>query len=293
MCQGSSSRPAACRVGPNVPTGTLASFTISRTRGFRPLPTATQLRLVARPAGSKVPYRSRSVTEVPVRAAKRYVVVTDCTQTGDAKRAPDVLGFQQAPLPAFPGGLMSAAPTNRTGTVPTGGPPGELAGGVLGLPSVLFCIVTGAAPLAAMLFNVPVATLGGGYASPAAFLVATIALTIFSVGYIAMARRVTSAGGFYTFVSRGLGRVAVLGVTAYFASTTVASITGIDLPAWVYMIIGLVLVSLFAWFHIELTAKVLGVLLIGEVLVLVIMAVGFFAKGGAEGFSAAPLNPAN
>src|SRR6185436_16575536 len=90
------------------------------------------------------------------------------------------------------GGLMSAAPTNPTGTVPTGGPPGELAGGVLGLPSVLFCIVTGAAP-------------------PAAMLLATIALTIFSVGYIAMARRVTSAGGFYTFVSRGLGRVAGLG----------------------------------------------------------------------------------
>ena len=206
---------------------------------------------------------------------------------------------------------MSAAPTNRTGTVPTGGPPGELAGGVLGLPSVLFCIVTGAAPLAAMLFNVPVATLGGGYASPAAFLVATIALTIFSVGYIAMARRVTSAGGFYTFVSRGLGRVAglgvgylialcyiifsaaVLGVTAYFASTTVASITGVDLPAWLYMIIGLVLVSLFAWFHIELTAKVLGVLLVGEVLVLAVMAVGIFAVGGAEGLSLAPLNPVN
>jgi amino acid transporter len=206
---------------------------------------------------------------------------------------------------------MSAAPTNRTGTVPTGGPPGELAGGVLGLPSVLFCIVTGAAPLAAMLFNVPVATLGGGYASPAAFLVATIALTIFSVGYIAMARRVTSAGGFYTFVSRGLGRVAglgvgylialcyiifsaaVLGVTSYFASTTVASITGVDLPAWLYMIIGLVLVSLFAWFHIELTAKVLGVLLVGEVLVLAVMAVGIFAVGGAEGLSLAPLNPVN
>jgi amino acid transporter len=207
---------------------------------------------------------------------------------------------------------MTAMPTNPPpGAVPTGGPPGELAGGVLGLPSVLFCIVTGAAPLAAMLFNVPVATLGGGYASPAAFIVATIALTIFSVGYIAMARRVTSAGGFYTFVSRGLGRIAglgvgylialcyivfsaaVLGVTGYFASTTVATITGIDLPAWVYMAVMLVLISLFAWFHIELTAKVLGVLLVGEVLVLVIMAVAIFAAGGAEGFSAAPLNPAN
>src|SRR3978361_956639 len=88
---------------------------------------------------------------------------------------------------------------------------GRLQDGALGLPSVLFCILTGAAPLAAMLFNVPVATLGGGYASPAAFIVATVALTIFSAGYIAMCRRVTSAGGFYTFVTRGLGRVLGLG----------------------------------------------------------------------------------
>ncbi|MDT7597988.1 MAG: hypothetical protein QOK26_65, partial [Pseudonocardiales bacterium] len=90
-------------------------------------------------------------------------------------------------------------------------PSGQLAGQALGLPSVLFCIVTGAAPLTAMLFNVPVAVQGGGYAAPAAFLIATVALTIFSVGYIAMSRRVTSAGGFYTFISRGLGRVVGVG----------------------------------------------------------------------------------
>jgi amino acid transporter len=149
-----------------------------------------------------------------------------------------------------------------------------------------------------------------GTPHPAAFIVATVALTIFSVvGYIAMARWVTSAGGFYTFVTRGrvagLGAgyliaicyivfaAAVLGVTGYFASTTAASLTGLDLPAWVYMAIGLLLASLFAWFHIELTAKVLGVLLCGEVLVLVVMAVAIFAKGGAEGLSLAPLNPVN
>jgi amino acid transporter len=206
---------------------------------------------------------------------------------------------------------MTAIPASSTPSTPTTHGSGQLAGGVLGLPSVLFCIVTGAAPLAAMLFNVPVATLGAGYASPAAFALATVALTIFSVGYIAMARRVTSAGGFYTFVTRGLGRVlglgsglliavcyivfssAVLGVTGYFASTTVATLLGVDLPAWVYMVIGLALMSMFAYFHIELTAKVLGVLLIGEVLVLLVMAVGIFAVGGAEGFSLAPLNPAN
>ena len=40
---------------------------------------------------------------------------------------------------------------------------------------------------------------------PAAFIVATVALTIFSTGYIEMSRRMTSAGGFYTFISHGWG----------------------------------------------------------------------------------------
>src|SRR5215207_1361556 len=150
---------------------------------------------------------------------------------------------------------------------------GALARDALGLPAFLFCIVTGAAPLAAMMFNVPVAVSGGGYAVPAAFLVATIALTIFSTGYIEMARRVTSTGGFYTFISRGLGNVmglgsgilialcyvifaaAVTGVLGYFASTTVDDWFGLSMPAWVYMFGALALMTGFAWFHIELTAR--------------------------------------
>jgi amino acid transporter len=187
---------------------------------------------------------------------------------------------------------------------------GRLAGDALGLPSVLFCIVTGAAPLTAMLFNVPVAVNGGGWAAPAAFGIATVALTIFSVGYIAMSRRVTSAGGFYTFVARGLGRVvgvgsgvlialcymifvgAVIGVMGYFAATTVETFTGLALPAWVYMALGLAIMSLFAWFHIELTAKVLGVMLVAEVLALLVLSVAVFAQGGAEGLAPSPFNPA-
>ena len=69
-----------------------------------------------------------------------------------------------------------------------------LARNALGLPQVLFCIVTGAAPIAAMLFNDPWAVFGGGWAAPSAFIMATIGFTLFSVGYIAMARRVTAAG---------------------------------------------------------------------------------------------------
>jgi amino acid transporter len=204
---------------------------------------------------------------------------------------------------------VTAAPPTAA---PAAGDSGALAKNVLGLPQVLFCIVTGAAPLAAMMFNVPVAVSGGGYAVPAAFILATIALTIFSTGYIEMSRRVTSVGGFYTFISRGLGQMmgmgsglliafcyiifaaAVTGTGSYFASTSIDAWTGISVPAWGYMILFLALMTGFAWFHIELTAKILGVALVSEVLALLIMSVGIIVSGGGpDGFSAAPLNPAN
>ena len=65
---------------------------------------------------------------------------------------------------------------------------GQLRKGAVGLIGVLFLTVTGAAPLTAMLGNVPFAAgFGDGIHVPAAFLMATVVLTIFSVGYAAMA----------------------------------------------------------------------------------------------------------
>jgi amino acid transporter len=186
---------------------------------------------------------------------------------------------------------------------------GRLAQNALGLPGVLFCIVTGAAPIAAMLFNVPVAVLGGGYAAPAAFLVATVVLTIFAVGYIEMARKVTAAGGFYSFVTHGFGTImgmgtaalislcyviftcAVLGTTGYFASTSVNEWFSIDIPAWAYMIVFLAILTGLAWFHIEVTSKILGVFLITELIGLMIFGFAILFQGGAHGISFTPLNP--
>jgi hypothetical protein len=77
----------------------------------------------------------------------------------------------------------------------------------IGLMGVLFLTVTGAAPISAMLFNTPISVgFGNGIGTPAGFLFATVVLTIFSVGYCTMARKITAAGGFYSFISHGLGR---------------------------------------------------------------------------------------
>src|SRR3979411_2205762 len=82
----------------------------------------------------------------------------------------------------------------------------------VGLWGVLFLTVTGSAPISAMLFNTPlVVGFGNGLGAPASVLFATVILTVFSVGYVAMSRKVTTAGGFYSYISHGLGRELGLG----------------------------------------------------------------------------------
>jgi amino acid transporter len=186
--------------------------------------------------------------------------------------------------------------------------PHTLAKNALGLRQILFCIVTGSAPIAAMMFNDPVAIRGAGIGAPAAFWVAAIVLTIFSVGYVEMARRVPTAGGFYSFISRGLGQTmglgaaisiaacyilftaGVMGSTAYFANSSVATLLGPNIDWRIYAYAGLALLFVLSFFHIELAAKVLGVTLLCELTILTIFSFAVLFQGGRK-FSFAPLNP--
>ncbi|MGO9794328.1 MAG: amino acid permease, partial [Solirubrobacteraceae bacterium] len=193
------------------------------------------------------------------------------------------------------------SPEGRTSTV--------LKRNALGLTALFFCIATAAAPMTALLFNTPVVVLGSGWAGPSAFLVATVMLLIFTVGYIEMSRRVTTAGGFYSFVSHGFGQVfglgtaalvtmsysvlvaALLGVFAYFANTTINSWLHVSIPVWLLMPFALIVDVLFAWFDIKITARILGVFFIAEVLGALILGFAITFAGGAHGLTAAPLNP--
>ena len=155
----------------------------------------------------------------------------------------------------------------------TGGLTGstELARNALGLPAILFCIVTGSAPLAAMMFNDPLSGYGMGIAVPAGFWIATVAFTLFSVAYVEMARRVTTAGGIYSYMSYGFGRVVGLGtavgitaayilftagvngVTSYFAQTSILDLSGgFDMDWRIYAYCFIALMFLITYFHVEI-----------------------------------------
>ena len=175
----------------------------------------------------------------------------------------------------------------------------------VGLWGVLFLTVTGSAPISAMLFNTPLAVgFGNGLGAPAAFLFATVILVIFSVGYVAMSRKVTTAGGFYSYISHGLGRELGLGtgfgaVVAY--SVFEASLAGgfafflnqklsqigtatgagwLNGIQWPYLALFMVLlISVITYFDIRITARLLGVFLVGEILFLLIFDVAMIVRG--------------
>jgi amino acid transporter len=178
----------------------------------------------------------------------------------------------------------------------------------IGLWGVLFLTVTGAAPISAMLFNTPISVgFGNGVGTPSGFAFAAIVLTIFSVGYVAMARKKTTAGGFYSYISHGLGReigmgtgfgavlaysvfeASLCGGFAYFLNLKLAQY-GTNI-AWPWLALGMVaLISILAWFDVRLSTIVLAGALISEVVILVIFDIVMFAHGGLP---LAALNPVN
>lgn len=179
----------------------------------------------------------------------------------------------------------------------------------VGLIGVLFLTVTGAAPESAMLGNVPFAAgFGNGTYVPAAFLLATIVLTIFSVAYAAMASKVSSVGGFYSYISLGLGRdvgmaagiaslasysvfeASLTGLFAFFGNSWLQSHLGINVP-WIYLsLIMIALTSVLAYQDVQISAKILGVALVLEVIMLAIFDGGVFLAKGPAGFNAESLN---
>ena len=158
----------------------------------------------------------------------------------------------------------------------------------LGVPSVVFFGVAGAAPLTVILGAVTtIYAVIGSTAVPVSYFAAAAILSVFTVGFVAMSRHIVNSGAFYSYISHGLGRVA--GVGAAFVA----------LPAYAMMQIGLfglfgvvgsgllaaggievswfpcalaawILVAVLNLLWVDLSGRVLAVLLVAEIIVVMI-----------------------
>jgi amino acid transporter len=186
----------------------------------------------------------------------------------------------------------------------------KLRGGAVGLVGVLFLTVTGSAPISAMLFNTPISVgYGNGIGTPAGFIFATVVLVIFGVSYVAMARKVTTAGGFYSFISHGLNRE--LGMASGFAMVAAYSVFEVSLVGgfayfaalkaarygwhvqWYWLGFGMIaVIALLTYFDVRLSARLLGIALLCEIVTLLLFD-GFIFINASGNVSASAINPVN
>ena len=181
----------------------------------------------------------------------------------------------------------------------------ELAGS-LGTGAIVFMVVAAAAPLTVLGGGTPVGILlGNGAGFPSTFIIAGLALALFSVGLSTMARYVPRSGAFFAYISQGLNptwglAAAMLAMVTYTAiqlsvycliglqlQTGIATISGLDLPWWAYSFLMVAIVALLGYRRIDMSSKVLGPLLVAEIGVVVILSMVILLRGGAHGIDPA------
>jgi amino acid transporter len=188
---------------------------------------------------------------------------------------------------------------------------GRFDGGAMGTADIVFFVLAGVAPMGVVvaLLTLSIA-LGDGAGVPGTYLVAGVVLALFSAGYVRMSRRITSVGGFYTFARYGLGRraggatayvallaynvatIGIFGALAYFGSEVVSDIAGTHVPWQVCALAFFLIVAVLAYFEVTLSAKVLGVALAAEVLILLGFDAAVLLQNGFHGFSLEVFKPA-
>jgi amino acid transporter len=187
---------------------------------------------------------------------------------------------------------------------------GKLHRRALGVGDLVFFIVAASAPLTAVAGGQAATYLvTGNKGVPFLFIPLGIILALFAVGYAAMSRYVSNAGAFYAYVARGLGKVQAVGAAfvaliAYNAmqigiyglfgvalGAFMSDKLGIDIAWWGWCLIGGGIIGVLGVLQIDLNARVLGVLLCLEVLVVAIFDLAIVADPGPEGLTTVGFHP--
>jgi amino acid transporter len=179
----------------------------------------------------------------------------------------------------------------------------------LGVPSVVFFGVAGAAPLTVIIGAISaIYAIMGNTAVPIVYLVVAAILSMFTVGFVAMSRHIVNSGAFYSYISHGLGRV--IGVGAAFVALPAYSLMqiglfglfgsaasgilaefGLKAPWYACALVAWALVAVLGLLWVDLSGKVLAVLLVAEISLVVIYDLVMIAHPAGGHVTFSTLNP--
>lgn len=187
---------------------------------------------------------------------------------------------------------------------------GRLAKGALGTWDLVFFVLAAAAPLTVVAGVIPLAIMTGELSATYGYIVPGVVLVLFAMGFTAMSRYIKNAGAFYAYIAKGLGKavgvgsslIAVLAYNAmticlvagfsFYAHNSIAHFTGADIPWQWIALFAVIAIGVLGYFRVTLSARILGIALGLEVIILVIYEVAVLANGGGpQGISVEALNP--
>jgi amino acid transporter len=186
---------------------------------------------------------------------------------------------------------------------------GTLRRGILGLRETFGLSLALLALVMASSLGTSAAAGGAGAAVPLVYLTAGVGSLCLAWVVIRFTRRMTSAGGLYTYISRGLDQNAgfvggwlyawgfaagisfVLIISSFFLSTVLTAHTSVHLSWFECFWILLALLTVFALGDIRISTRTQFVFAVAGVLLLVILGCVILGKGGAAGVTLQPFNP--
>ncbi|GAB2621088.1 APC family permease [Streptomyces capparidis] len=174
----------------------------------------------------------------------------------------------------------------------------------LGTFGMLLSVMAASAPLTVVATGM---TLGYGVAQvksqPLVYVLIGLVLALFAVGYSELSRHVHNAGAFYAYIARGLGgtmasgaafvalvaynamQIALYGMFGAHSAYLLDKHAGVDVEWWVCALIGMALVTMLGVLKIDLSARVLGFLLIFECALVLVCDFAFLGDAGPSGVS--------
>ena len=167
---------------------------------------------------------------------------------------------------------------------------------------IVFMVTAAAAPLVVVAAYIPISlSSGAGMSTALTYATTTLILLIFTVGFAQMAKRITSAGAFYTFATHGLGRptglavgftimaaysmisAAIAGGFGFYASKLADTHFGVHVAWYWCSVAALALMFIISFYRITYGARILSFLLTVEVLIILVVCIAIVGAGGSSG----------
>jgi amino acid transporter len=187
-----------------------------------------------------------------------------------------------------------------------------LAADRLGVPAVVFFVISAATPLTVVAGVITLAyAITGLLGLPLAYLLIGALLALFGVGYVAMSRHIANAGAFYAYISQGIGRpvgvaaawmalvaynllqVGLYGVIGAASAPLLEQWLNISLPWWAIALVAWLIVGILGLQQVDINGRVLAVLLCAEVAVILVFSLASLGNPADGTVSFATLSPGN